>query len=390
MQRSTRVRGTPAYMAPEQITGAPLGPHTDLYSLGMTIYEAVCGRTPFVEGEMIYHQVHSVPQPPSAHAPGLPPELDELVMSCLAKDPSARPKSAQSLAASLRALAEKVASTAAPTGTRLSEAATETGRPAGRATEIPIVVEAEEPAGVSAESAASAAPGVSAASGVPAVSEAPAASADSASSARAAGHRWYRVALLVGLCLLVAAGVVAIGRRQGRLISSPSIAEPGSSPPIRKTSPSAVKAPEHDQPAPVLSGKVPDPSSQESAAVPGRRSKFISASRHARSSDRARSQQERPAPDSVLSPAADDGDNRPSESPPPLNESAKESAPIAGTAPSPAPEPASANTPAARPVAPQTAQSPSRPPAAAAKPRPSPPPAKPASPRPAEVPVLSF
>ncbi len=105
MQKTTRVRGTPAYMAPEQITGAPLGPYTDLYAFGVSVYESVCGRTPFIEGEMIYHQVHTPPPRPISLEHWLPPLLDELIMSCLAKDPLSRPQSAEALAGALRALA---------------------------------------------------------------------------------------------------------------------------------------------------------------------------------------------------------------------------------------------------------------------------------------------
>lgn len=103
--RSTQVRGTPAYMAPEQILGQKLTAVTDLYSFGASLYEAITGRLPFTEGEMMFQHVYREPTLPSQHAVGIPPQLDALVLRCLAKDAAQRPQNAVELGVSLRQLA---------------------------------------------------------------------------------------------------------------------------------------------------------------------------------------------------------------------------------------------------------------------------------------------
>src|SRR6195256_5276674 len=82
--------GTPAYMAPEQVTGTKVGPAADRYALASIAYEMLAGAIPFDgEGlmEMLYAQVHREPSPPSAHAPSLGPAVDAVVMRGLAKEP---------------------------------------------------------------------------------------------------------------------------------------------------------------------------------------------------------------------------------------------------------------------------------------------------------------
>ena len=86
--------GTPAYMSPEQCRGAGAVDHrTDIYALGCVMFHLLCGRPPFIAptpGEMIVSQVTEPPPPPSQFVPTLSPELDRLVLKCLAKDPEQR------------------------------------------------------------------------------------------------------------------------------------------------------------------------------------------------------------------------------------------------------------------------------------------------------------
>jgi eukaryotic-like serine/threonine-protein kinase len=85
--------GTPAYMAPEQVMGRPVGPAADRYSLASIAYEMLTGVIPFDgEGlmELLYAQVHREPSPPSARDISLGPEVDAVVMRGLSKDPAAR------------------------------------------------------------------------------------------------------------------------------------------------------------------------------------------------------------------------------------------------------------------------------------------------------------
>jgi beta-lactam-binding protein with PASTA domain/predicted Ser/Thr protein kinase len=87
------VMGTAQYISPEQAQGKPTTPRSDIYSIGVILYEAVTGRVPF-EGEsavaVALKQVSEAPRRPSAINPNVPPALDAVVMRALAKDPDAR------------------------------------------------------------------------------------------------------------------------------------------------------------------------------------------------------------------------------------------------------------------------------------------------------------
>src|SRR4051812_35266821 len=88
------IMGTPAYMSPEQCRGAGEIDHrTDIYALGCVLFHLLCGRPPFIAptpGDMIASQLREEPIAPSVLVPTIPPELDALVLKCLAKDPDAR------------------------------------------------------------------------------------------------------------------------------------------------------------------------------------------------------------------------------------------------------------------------------------------------------------
>ena len=86
MLDKTSVKGTPLYMAPEQILGEKVDHRADIYSLGCTFYRMVAGRPPFIEGDVYYHHLHAVPAAPRTLNPTLPEPLNQLIMKCLAKD----------------------------------------------------------------------------------------------------------------------------------------------------------------------------------------------------------------------------------------------------------------------------------------------------------------
>src|SRR3954463_873462 len=100
------VMGTAQYLSPEQAQGKPTTPRSDIYSIGVILYEALTGRVPF-EGEsavaVALKQVSETPRRPSAINPNIPPALDAVVMRALAKDPEARFKDADAFLKALDA-----------------------------------------------------------------------------------------------------------------------------------------------------------------------------------------------------------------------------------------------------------------------------------------------
>ena len=112
------VMGTAQYLSPEQAQGKPTTPRSDIYSIGVILYEALTGRVPF-EGDsavaVALKQVSETPRRPSAINPKIPPALDAVVMRALAKDPEARFKDADAFLRALDA-AEKAPDKPAPGG----------------------------------------------------------------------------------------------------------------------------------------------------------------------------------------------------------------------------------------------------------------------------------
>ncbi|HVT76924.1 MAG TPA: serine/threonine-protein kinase, partial [Acidimicrobiales bacterium] len=105
------VMGTPHYMSPEQCHGKAVDHRTDIYAMGVMLYQLYSGRMPFqgeTFAEILAKQIVDTPEPPSKHAP-VPAELDRLIMRCLAKDPAARPQSAKELGQTLASVLTGVA-----------------------------------------------------------------------------------------------------------------------------------------------------------------------------------------------------------------------------------------------------------------------------------------
>jgi serine/threonine-protein kinase len=103
------VMGTAAYFSPEQAQGGQPDPRSDLYSLGVVLYEMVAGRPPFT-GEspmaIAYKQVHEQPQPLNEIRPDVPRAFEAIVARLLAKDPSRRYPNAQAVRDDLRRFRE--------------------------------------------------------------------------------------------------------------------------------------------------------------------------------------------------------------------------------------------------------------------------------------------
>ena len=105
------VMGTSQYMSPEQARGKPVDVRSDIWSLGVVIYEMVAGRTPF-EGEtstdVIVAITHKEPPPLARFAPNVPAELDWIVMKALRKDRDERYQTIKELITDLRRLKQRL------------------------------------------------------------------------------------------------------------------------------------------------------------------------------------------------------------------------------------------------------------------------------------------
>jgi len=104
--------GSPAYMSPEQARGREIQPASDLFSLGVVLYECVAGRLPF-DGHTGYEYVGNLlsakPHPLGQLAPDAPFALVQLIERCLEKDPGWRPESAEAVSRELRGMLEALA-----------------------------------------------------------------------------------------------------------------------------------------------------------------------------------------------------------------------------------------------------------------------------------------
>lgn len=98
----TTTGGTPYYMSPEQTLGNNLDHRTDLYSLGVMMFELATGSLPFTEGDVGYHHVHTPPPDPRTRNPKLPAALSPIILRLLAKKPGDRYADALSVFEDLR------------------------------------------------------------------------------------------------------------------------------------------------------------------------------------------------------------------------------------------------------------------------------------------------
>ena len=110
------VLGTAAYMAPEQTFGLPVDERTDLYSVGVMLYELITGRVPFDADTpvmVMMKQAYEPPEPLRTVVPDVPVQIEQLLLRALAKDPNDRFQSAEAMSAAITAtlaqLKEKLA-----------------------------------------------------------------------------------------------------------------------------------------------------------------------------------------------------------------------------------------------------------------------------------------
>jgi serine/threonine protein kinase len=129
--------GTPAYMSPEQLEMKPVTPRTDVYALGLILYELVTGTSAFTGEDAIaiaLQQIRRQPNRPSALVPAIPARLDAAILKCLEKDPAKRFASVEELSAALdKATAPVTAEPKTPIEYKYFRAANATLQKLGRA-----------------------------------------------------------------------------------------------------------------------------------------------------------------------------------------------------------------------------------------------------------------
>jgi tetratricopeptide (TPR) repeat protein len=103
---TTVVSGTPYYMSPEQTLGKNVDHRTDIYSLGVSVFEMATGTLPFREGNLPYHHVHTPPPDPREFNAETPLLLCKIIARCMEKDPANRYQSTREILDDLQAEAE--------------------------------------------------------------------------------------------------------------------------------------------------------------------------------------------------------------------------------------------------------------------------------------------
>jgi serine/threonine protein kinase len=102
--RGPEVRsGTPAYMSPEQLAGREVSPRSDIYALGLVLYEVFTGKRAFAESpaKLLHAGADRTPSRPSSVVKDLDPIVEKVILRCLETDPSSRPATALAVAAAL-------------------------------------------------------------------------------------------------------------------------------------------------------------------------------------------------------------------------------------------------------------------------------------------------
>ena len=105
LTQDNSVLGTAHYVSPEQTQGKELGPTTDIYSLGIVMYEAATGQVPFQGDDAIsvaLKQVNEQPKPPSQLNPNVDPQIEAIILKCMQKNPADRFQTADELYRTLR------------------------------------------------------------------------------------------------------------------------------------------------------------------------------------------------------------------------------------------------------------------------------------------------
>jgi serine/threonine protein kinase/Tol biopolymer transport system component len=215
--------GSPAYVSPEQAEGDKLDHRTDIYSLGVVLYEMVTGWPPFQDSnpmKVILKHIHELPPAPRSLVPSLPEAVEQVVVKALAKNPADRFNSAQEMVIALQqAIAQPKASSAA-------------GAVAGKIVQQPVKPTAKQPAQPQPQQAlAPASPAATPAASKPAM--------PSAKPARSASRWGLGLAAAVVLVLIIGALTFFSNGRADQSTPVTSITTPQATP--SKITPTAQK-----------------------------------------------------------------------------------------------------------------------------------------------------
>ncbi|MBL8149056.1 MAG: serine/threonine protein kinase [Blastocatellia bacterium] len=104
LTRAGMIVGTPLYMSPEQCAGQSVSPQSDIYSIGIIVYQMLTGETPFSGSthSLLQKHIQELPTDISEKSPNIPKPISQLIMSTLAKKPEARPSNALSFALGMK------------------------------------------------------------------------------------------------------------------------------------------------------------------------------------------------------------------------------------------------------------------------------------------------
>ena len=153
LTKAGAIFGTPHYMSPEQASGSPIDHRTDIYAIGVILYEAAVGRVPFDADNfmgILTQHMYKAPVPPRAIPecpPDLPPGLEVIIMRCLRKKPEERYSTMEELEADLDRLARGEVPKAAHDMMALSAGYQSLAQSAISAHQMPNPIPGEPPAG---------------------------------------------------------------------------------------------------------------------------------------------------------------------------------------------------------------------------------------------------
>jgi len=139
--------GTVNYMSPEQVKGLSTDPRSDLYSVGVCLYEMVTGKKPFMAGSdysIMTAHVNEAPRPPVDLQPDLPPALNQIILIAIAKDPAQRFQTAAAFRNALNNVRGVSPAVAAVPGFAPTTAMTSFGAPATSASQVATFAMARE------------------------------------------------------------------------------------------------------------------------------------------------------------------------------------------------------------------------------------------------------